>query len=63
MTVGHEYVGEIVEVGQGVTDGVKVGDRVSGEGHLVCGICLTVQLRRRLFSPLVFDEDLEKLVF
>lgn len=38
MTIGHEYVGEIVEVGKNVT-GWKVGDAVSGEGHIVCGRC------------------------
>ena len=36
--VGHEYVSEIAELGEGVT-GLKVGQRVSGEGHLVCGEC------------------------
>ena len=38
MTIGHEYVGEIVEVGQNVRNW-KVGDVVSGEGHIVCGKC------------------------
>lgn len=38
MTVGHEYVGEVVEIGAGVS-GFQLGDRVSGEGHLVCGHC------------------------
>lgn len=38
MIVGHEYVGTVVEVGQEVK-GFAVGDRVSGEGHLVCGHC------------------------
>mmetsp|Transcript_28732 Transcript_28732/g.89347 ORF Transcript_28732/g.89347 Transcript_28732/m.89347 type:complete len:400 (-) Transcript_28732:20-1219(-) len=38
MTVGHEFAGTIVELGEGV-QGFKVGDRVSGEGHLVCGHC------------------------
>ncbi len=38
MVIGHEYMGEVVEVGQEVTT-IKVGDRVSGEGHLVCGHC------------------------
>jgi len=37
-TAGHEYVGEIVEVGKNVT-AYKVGDVVSGEGHIVCGTC------------------------
>lgn len=38
LTAGHEYVGEIVEVGSGV-DGHNVGDLVSGEGHITCGKC------------------------
>ena len=38
MIVGHEYVGEVVGVGEGVK-GFSIGDRVSGEGHLVCGHC------------------------
>lgn len=39
MHVGHEFVGEIVEIGKNVTRNLKIGDRVSGEGHLVCGTC------------------------
>lgn len=38
MAVGHEYVGEIAELGEGVS-GLHVGQRVSGEGHIVCGHC------------------------
>ena len=38
MTIGHEYVGEIVEMGSGVTN-LKIGDRVTGEGHIACGHC------------------------
>lgn len=38
LTIGHEYVGEIVEVGSGVKNR-KVGELVSGEGHIVCGKC------------------------
>lgn len=38
MTIGHEYVGEIVEIGDNVK-GYKIGQRVSGEGHIVCGTC------------------------
>lgn len=38
MVIGHEYMGEVVEVGTEVTT-IKIGDRVSGEGHLVCGHC------------------------
>ena len=38
MTIGHEYVGEIVKLGSGVRN-YKVGDRVTGEGHIACGHC------------------------
>ena len=38
MVVGHEYVGEVVDMGQEVR-GFTVGDRVSGEGHITCGHC------------------------
>lgn len=38
MVVGHEYMGEIAEIGKNVK-GLKVGNRVSGEGHLTCGVC------------------------
>lgn len=38
MTVGHEFYGEIVALGQEV-QGLTVGQRVSGEGHLTCGVC------------------------
>ena len=38
LTAGHEYVGEVAEVGPGV-QGFKPGDLVSGEGHITCGKC------------------------
>jgi len=38
MVIGHEFVGEIAEIGAKVT-GLKIGDRVSGEGHITCGTC------------------------
>ncbi len=38
LVVGHEFVGEIVEVGSNVSD-FAPGDLVSGEGHVVCGRC------------------------
>ena len=38
MVVGHEYVGEVVALGQEVR-GFSIGDRVSGEGHITCGYC------------------------
>ena len=38
LVIGHEYVGEVVGMGQEVR-GFKLGDRVSGEGHITCGHC------------------------
>jgi threonine 3-dehydrogenase len=38
MTIGHEFVGNVAEVGSAVA-GFAVGDRVSGEGHITCGHC------------------------
>ncbi|WP_215786848.1 L-threonine 3-dehydrogenase [Pantoea dispersa] len=38
MITGHEYVGEVVGIGQEVK-GFAIGDRVSGEGHITCGHC------------------------
>ena len=46
MAVGHEYVGEIVEIGSEV-QGFSVGDRVSGEGHITCGYCRNCRAGRR----------------
>ncbi len=46
MAIGHEFVGEIVEVGSDVTD-FKPGDLVSGEGHVVCGHCRNCLAGRR----------------
>src|SRR6476620_2039513 len=38
LIIGHEFVGEIVEVGSNVND-FHPGELVSGEGHVVCGRC------------------------
>ncbi len=46
LVPGHEFFGEVVEVGSAVRD-VAVGDRVSGEGHVVCGICRNCRAGRR----------------
>lgn len=46
MTVGHEFAGEVVEVG-GEVRGVDVGQRVSGEGHITCGHCRNCRAGRR----------------
>jgi threonine 3-dehydrogenase len=46
MAVGHEYSGEVVEIGSEVA-GIKPGDRVSGEGHITCGYCRNCRAGRR----------------
>jgi threonine 3-dehydrogenase len=38
MTIGHEYVGTIVDMGSGVKN-LHIGDRVTSEGHIACGHC------------------------
>jgi threonine 3-dehydrogenase len=48
--IGHEFVGEIVEVGPGVA-GYKVGDRVTAEGHITCGRCRNCRAGKRHFCP------------
>ncbi|MCG8555065.1 MAG: L-threonine 3-dehydrogenase [Proteobacteria bacterium] len=44
--IGHEFVGEVAEVGSNVPD-LKPGDVVSGEGHVVCGKCRNCMAGRR----------------
>jgi len=44
--LGHEFVGRVAEIGDGVT-GFSVGERVSGEGHIVCGVCRSCRAGRR----------------
>ncbi len=46
MAVGHEYSGEIIDMG-GEVRGVSTGDRVSGEGHITCGFCRNCRAGRR----------------
>ena len=46
LVVGHEFVGEIVEIGADVKD-FRVGETVSGEGHVVCGHCRNCMAGRR----------------
>lgn len=50
MTVGHEYAGVIAEIGSEV-EGYQVGDRVSGEGHIVCGHCRNCRAGKRHLCP------------
>ena len=46
MVFGHEFSGDIVEVGEGVTE-YKVGDRVAGETHIPCNDCYMCRTNRR----------------
>ena len=46
LVPGHEFCGEVVDVGAGVRD-VAIGDLVSGEGHVVCGTCRNCRAGRR----------------
>jgi len=46
MIIGHEYVGEVAGLGSGVT-GFKIGDRVTGEGHIACGHCRNCRRGRK----------------
>ncbi len=46
LTIGHEFVGEITEIGSNVVD-FSPGDIVSGEGHVVCGRCRNCLAGRR----------------
>lgn len=50
MQVGHEYCGVIEAIGSAVT-GYKIGERVSGEGHIVCGHCRNCLAGRRHLCP------------
>lgn len=57
---GHEFYGEVIEVGGGVRE-TTVGDRVSAEGHIVCGTCRNCRAGRRQMcirvSSLGVDRD------
>ena len=46
LAVGHEFCGEIVECGSEV-NGFEIGDRVSAEGHITCGVCRNCRAGRR----------------
>ena len=50
MHVGHEYAGVIEQIGAEV-EGYQVGDRVSGEGHIVCGHCRNCKAGKRHLCP------------
>jgi len=46
LVAGHEFVGRIVDMGANVS-GYRIGERVSGEGHIVCGVCRSCRAGRR----------------
>jgi len=46
MVIGHEFMGEIVETGRNV-QGLKIGDRVSGEGHITCKHCPNCRMGKK----------------
>ena len=39
LVAGHEFVGEVIDIGREVKSYFNIGDRVSGEGHIACGHC------------------------
>lgn len=50
MIIGHEFAGEIVAVGSEV-HGLTCGQRVSGEGHITCGVCRNCRAGKRHLCP------------
>jgi threonine 3-dehydrogenase len=48
MVIGHEFMGEIADLGADVV-GLQIGQRVSGEGHITCGHCRNCKGGRREF--------------
>ncbi len=50
LVVGHEFAGDVVEIGSNVVD-FAPGDLVSGEGHVVCGRCRHCLAGRRNLCP------------
>ncbi len=48
MIIGHEFMGEVAEVGRDVL-GLQIGQRVAGEGHITCGHCRNCRAGRRQF--------------
>lgn len=50
LVIGHEFVGIIADTGSAV-EGYQVGQRVSAEGHIVCGICRNCRAGKRHLCP------------
>src|SRR5689334_1940605 len=50
LVIGHEFVGRIVDIGPGVR-GYTIGQRVSAEGHVVCGVCRNCRAGKQHLCP------------
>lgn len=50
LVIGHEFVGTIAEVGKNVHH-LKIGERVSAEGHLTCGTCINCMIGKKHLCP------------
>ena len=50
LIIGHEFMGEIASVGAEISH-LKVGDRVSGEGHITCGFCRNCREGKQYLCP------------
>jgi len=50
LVIGHEFVGRIAEIGVGVS-GYSEGQRVSAEGHVVCGVCRNCRAGKQHLCP------------
>lgn len=50
VVIGHEFMGTIVEIGSSVHH-LKIGDRVTGEGHITCGICRNCREGKQHLCP------------
>jgi threonine 3-dehydrogenase len=46
MVIGHEFMGEVADIGKNV-QGLKIGDRVCGEGHITCNYCPNCRMGKK----------------
>jgi threonine 3-dehydrogenase len=59
LVLGHEFVGEVVEVGPGVS-GIALGDRVTAEGHITCGRCRNCRAGKRHLCHLTIGVGVQR---
>ncbi len=50
LVIGHEFMGRIAQIGKNVNN-LSIGEKVSGEGHITCGICKNCQTGKRHLCP------------